>query len=174
MSKYRKRSGLVEAITFDELVQHGIEQDADLVRGMPWHFKYNGLPITHENDNCYLIPSPTGRSLAFNRGDMLVTCGDNSLFPMSLASFCMYYERAEEVPTPPPPEQECEHRKLTYCHSSSLWVCAECDEGFNADEFRSQFMEPPEEGMTIANDGASELGKLMREQRQGGPVPDHI
>lgn len=72
------------------------------------------------------------------------------------------------------PEQECEHRKLSYCHGSSLWVCAECDEGFNADEFRSQFMEPPEEGMTIANDGASELGKLMREQRQGGPVPDHI
>lgn len=74
----------------------------------------------------------------------------------------------------PPSEQECEHRKLSYCHGSSLWVCAECDEGLTVDEFRRQFMEPPEEDMTIAGDGASELGKLMREQRKGGPVPDHI
>ena len=132
MSKYRKRSELVEAINFDELVQHGIAQNVDLIRGMPWHFKYQGHQITHENDNCYLIPSPNGGSLQFNRGDMLVVCGDNSLFPMSLASFCMYYERAERV-SAPPPEQE--------------------------------------EGMTIKGDGASELGKLMREQRQGGPVP---
>ena len=94
MSKYRKRSELVEAINFDELVQHGIAQNVDLIRGMPWHFKYQGHQITHENDNCYLIPSPNGGSLQFNRGDMLVVCGDNSLFPMSLASFCMYYERA--------------------------------------------------------------------------------
>lgn len=71
----------------------------------------------------------------------------------------------------PPPEQECEHRKITYCHGSSLWVCADCDERFNADEFSRLLLEPPEEGMTIKGDGASELGKLMREQRQSGPVP---
>lgn len=130
--KYRKRTELVEAIHFDELVRHGIESGVPLVRHMPWSFQYQGHAITHENDDRYLIPSPTGGSLAFNRGDMLVTCGDGSLFPMSLANFCMYYERAEEV-TAPPPEQE---------------------------------------GMTIKGDGASELGKLMREQRKGGPVPD--
>ncbi len=92
MSEYRKRSEPVKAITFDELVQHGIATGGNIVNGMPWSFKYNGLPITHENDDCYLIPSPTGGSLQFNRGDMLVTCGDGALFPMSLPSFCMYYE----------------------------------------------------------------------------------
>jgi len=73
----------------------------------------------------------------------------------------------------PPLEQECEHRKLSYCHGSSLWVCADCDEGFNADEVRSM-LEPPEEGMTIKGGKIEGLAEMMQECKQGGPAPDHV
>lgn len=43
----------------------------------------------------------------------------------------------------PPSEQECEHRKITYCHGSSLWICADCDEGFAAGEFMGLQLVPP-------------------------------
>jgi hypothetical protein len=63
--KYRKRPVVVEAITFDELVQHGIDSGAP--SGTP--FYYMGHPITHENANCYLIPTLEG-TMKFERGDM--------------------------------------------------------------------------------------------------------
>ena len=45
--KYRKKPVVIEAITFDELVEHG-RQSGAIVNGMPWSFEYNGHPITHE------------------------------------------------------------------------------------------------------------------------------
>ena len=37
---------------------------------------------------------------------------------------------------------------------------------------RAEYLQQREEGMTIAGNGASELGKLMREQHgNGGPTP---
>lgn len=133
--QYYKRSSVIEAINFDELVQHGIDNGGNIVNGMPWSFKYQGHAITHENDDCYLVPCSNGGSLKFLRGEMLVTCSDGQLFPMSMSSFTINYARAPVSKPAPPPEKE------------------------------------EEEGMTIAGDGASELGKLMREQRKGGPVP---
>ncbi len=130
--KYYKRSAVIEAISFEELVQHERNVGRKTVNGVPWSFIYRRHRITHEDDDCYLIASPNGGSLPFKRGDMLTFCGDGSLFPMELAYFCMTYAALPETLPAPPPEQE---------------------------------------GMTIKGDGASELGKLMREQRQGGPVP---
>lgn len=52
------------AITFDELVQYGIAQckaegrSGNIVNGMPWSFSYRGIPVTHENDGCYLVCTP--------------------------------------------------------------------------------------------------------------------
>lgn len=103
MSKYYKRSASVEAISFDELVQHGIDSGGNIVNGMPWAFHYQGHPITHENDDCYLVPCISG-SLKFNRGEMLVTCSDGQLFPMGLADFTINYQRAPLPEPAPSPE----------------------------------------------------------------------
>lgn len=215
--KYYKRNASVEAVTFDELVQHGIEQDADLIRGMPRFFKYRGHRITHENDNCYLIASPAGGSLPFKRGDMLTFCGDGSLFPMELAYFCMTYESLPD-PFPAPPPEQCDTKwgsREAYDSAMDLFRLARIEMDRVEEEMRAStklkddrialleracgllekvvlqgpsstesemesaeaalraagYLIPKEEGMTIAGDDASELGKLMREQRKGGPVP---
>ena len=74
MSEFRKKPVVVEAITFDELVKYGIASGAGCHNGMPWSFNYETTretdtgpvivhhPITHENDDCYLIPTLEGTS----------------------------------------------------------------------------------------------------------------
>ena len=94
MSRYRKKPVVVEAITFDELVQHGISAGANIVNGMPWSFKYNGWPITHENDTCYIVPNPSG-SMRFTPDDMLITGVDGEIYPCNRAIFEQTYEPLE-------------------------------------------------------------------------------
>lgn len=92
--KYRKKPVEVEAITFDELVAYGKASGANLVRGMPWSFTYNGCPITHETDDCYLIPTLEG-TMQFKRGDMLITGVAGEIYPCRRDIFESTYEAVE-------------------------------------------------------------------------------
>ncbi len=69
--KYRNKPVLVEveAVTFEELVEHGRQSGANTVNGMPWSFTFSGFPITHETDDCYLIPTQDGGTAQFRRGE---------------------------------------------------------------------------------------------------------
>jgi len=70
------------AITFDDLVEHGRSQGVPLygTREMPWSFTYEGHPVTHENDDCYLVPTRFGAAQLW-RGDLLVTGADGEIYP---------------------------------------------------------------------------------------------
>jgi hypothetical protein len=92
--KYRKKPVVIEAITFDELVAHGVASGANVVGGMPWSFAYQGQPITHETDDCYLIPTLEG-TMRFERGDMLITGVAGEIYPCKAAIFAATYEPAE-------------------------------------------------------------------------------
>ena len=92
MSKYRKKPVVVEAITFDELVAHGRSQVGD-THGMPWAFDYAGHPITHETDDCYLIPTLEG-TMQFRRGDQLITGVAGEIYPCKPDIFAATYEDA--------------------------------------------------------------------------------
>lgn len=91
MSLYKKRPVVAEAITFDELVAHGIEVGGNIVNGMPWSFEYKGHGITHENDDCYLIPTLEG-TMRFKRGDMLITGVKGEIYPCNIDVFKTTYE----------------------------------------------------------------------------------
>lgn len=60
--------------TFDELVRHGLAEclaehrDDSIVNGMPWSFTYKGMPVSHENDDCYIVAG-----VRFERGQVLLT-----------------------------------------------------------------------------------------------------
>jgi hypothetical protein len=81
VARFRERveSVVIEAITFDELVAHGLTQTAGH-DGVPWAFSYAGHPITHETDDTYLIPSADG-TMEFRRGDMLITGPQGEIYP---------------------------------------------------------------------------------------------
>lgn len=103
MALYRKRPVVVEAITFDELVEYGRLHGThvvsrlhgtNIVNGMPWSFDYKGKPITHENDDCYLIPTLEG-TMRMERGDMLITGVKGEIYPCKPDIFEATYEPVE-------------------------------------------------------------------------------
>jgi hypothetical protein len=91
--RFRKRPVVIEAITFDELVAHGLAapDNTSVHNGMPWSFIYAGHPITHESDDCYLIPTLEG-TMRLNRGDMLITGVKGEIYPCRCDIFEQTYE----------------------------------------------------------------------------------
>lgn len=88
---FRKKPVVIQAITFDELVEHGIANGGNMVNGMPWSFQYKGHGVTHENDNCYLIPTLEG-VMRFDRGDMLITGVKGEIYPCKADIFAATYD----------------------------------------------------------------------------------
>lgn len=93
--KYMKRPVIIEAITFDDLVEYGKTHGGNIVNGMPWSFSYNGHPVTHENDECYLIPTLEG-TMRFTKDDMLITGINGEIYPCKIDIFVKTYERVGE------------------------------------------------------------------------------
>ncbi|AFU87197.1 hypothetical protein CcrSwift_gp025 [Caulobacter phage CcrSwift] len=98
MPYYRKKPVVIEAITFDELVAHGIAEykagRGNYVNGMPWSFDYKGQRVTHEDDDTYLIPTLEG-TMTFSRGAMLITGVQGEVYPCAMDIFEATYERVE-------------------------------------------------------------------------------
>lgn len=94
MALYRKKPVVIDAITWDEFISHGKEYALSLVNGMPWSFEYKGHQITHENDQCYIIPTLEG-SHNMTPSDMLITGIKGEIYPCKLDIFIATYERAE-------------------------------------------------------------------------------
>jgi len=93
--RYRKKPVTIEAITFDELVAYGKASGSAIVNGMPWSFSYAGQPITHENDDCYLISTREG-TMKFERGDMLITGVKGEIYPCKADIFAATYDLVSE------------------------------------------------------------------------------
>lgn len=92
--KYQHKPEIVEAITFDELVQYGLEHAGKhIVRGIPWSFNYKGHSITNENRECYVIPGFENNHLTPN--DMLITNIKGEIYVLNKNEFEDKYELIE-------------------------------------------------------------------------------
>lgn len=89
--KFRKKPVIIEAITFDELVEYGKANSSNIINDMPWSFTYQGYPITREDDDCYLIPTLEG-IMSLKRGNMLITGVQGEIYPCDLEIFKKTYE----------------------------------------------------------------------------------
>lgn len=95
MKQYRKKPVIVEAISFEELVAWALDQpETNCVGLVPWSFSYKGHAITHENDDCYLIPTREG-TMRFERGAMLIVGVAGEIYPCKREIFDATYERVE-------------------------------------------------------------------------------
>lgn len=96
MAKYRKKPVEIEAITFEEFIEIG-KKSADYLEegGMPLHFKYNGHPVTHETDTCYIIPTLEG-DMMFTSNDVLITGVKGEIYPCKKDIFEETYELISE------------------------------------------------------------------------------
>lgn len=91
--RFRKKPVVIEAFTFDEFVAYGREHAESAVDGVPWHFKFAGHPITHERDDCYLIPTSEG-TMQLTPADMLIVGVKGEIYPCKLDIFQATYEPA--------------------------------------------------------------------------------
>lgn len=97
MAIYRKKPVEIEAITFNELIEHGKSNASSFgENGMPWSFDYKGHPITHETDERYLISTMEGTH-DMTPFDMLITGVEGEIYPCKTHIFKATYEfvRAE-------------------------------------------------------------------------------
>lgn len=95
MAKFRKKPVVIDAITFQEFIEYGISVGGNIVEGMPWHFDYNGHRVTHENNECYLIPTLEGTH-KFTPLDMLITGVKGEIYPCKIDIFESTYEKVED------------------------------------------------------------------------------
>ena len=58
MSKVIPKTMVMRAYTFYEFVQHGRDNEANIVNGMPWSWKFHECHVSHETDTHYLINTP--------------------------------------------------------------------------------------------------------------------
>lgn len=93
MAIYRKKPVEIEAITFDEMVEHGraVCSGDNIIDGFPWSFEYKGHPITHENNQCYLIPTLEGTH-NMTPSDMLITGIQGEIYPCKIDIFNETYD----------------------------------------------------------------------------------
>ena len=91
MAKFKMKPMIVEAMTFDELMQYGLTQTENVYNNMPWSFEYMGIPITHETDDCYII----GGTDRFTKNHLLVK-KDNEISIVEKDAFELISEPVEE------------------------------------------------------------------------------
>lgn len=91
MAQFRKKPVVIEALTFGELVEFGLNNGANVVNGMPWSFTMNGYPITHASDTSYLITTLEGDHL-MTTSDMLIIGVKGEIYPCKKDIFDMTYE----------------------------------------------------------------------------------
>lgn len=91
MAKFKMKPMIVEAITFDELIQYGLTQTDNIYNNIPWSFDYMGIPVTHETDDCYII----GNENRFTRNHLLII-KDNEVSIVEKDAFDLISESLEE------------------------------------------------------------------------------
>lgn len=95
MAKYKLKPMILEAVSFNELIEYGRKHTTNVYNNMPWSFEFLGHAVTHETDDCYLIAMTDGTTIPFTKNQMLLRRG-NELDVMDRDQFILTCEPLEE------------------------------------------------------------------------------
>lgn len=98
--KFIRKPIVIDAISFEDFIQHGRDSGAIINNGMPWSFTYLGRPVSHETDDHYLITLSSGATVHFTKDMMLVNDGINALYVLSKKDFDSVFLPAVGAPDP--------------------------------------------------------------------------
>ncbi len=89
--KATKKPVEIEFFTFDEIVEFGKQANPDSIHGnRAWNFEFKGHNLTHENDECYIIPTLEGNH-NFTPNDVLIVGVKGEIYPCKKDIFEMTY-----------------------------------------------------------------------------------
>ena len=92
MGKAIKKPIEIEFITFDEFIEYGKQHSDNFAEnGMPYTFDYKECPITHNTDECYIIPTLEGNHY-FTPKDVLITGIKGEIYHCKIDIFEKTYE----------------------------------------------------------------------------------
>jgi len=95
--KATKKQITIDFFTFDEIVEIGKKTNPDSINnGMPWSFEFEGVQLTHENDECYIVPTLEGNHF-FTPNDVLIKGVKGELYPCKKDIFIMTYDTEVET-----------------------------------------------------------------------------
>lgn len=87
-----KRAVEIEFFTFEEIVEFSKKANPESIHGdRAWNFEFKGVSITHENDECYIIPTLEGNH-NFTPKDVLIVGVKGELYPCKTEIFNMTYD----------------------------------------------------------------------------------
>lgn len=93
----KKRPVIVEAITFDEFVQYGLDNtEGPILNGMPMTFNFKGHIVTRCDKNSYTVPTLEG-NYKFTRDDMLMIGVRGEIYPCKINIFNETYDIVENI-----------------------------------------------------------------------------
>lgn len=81
-----QKNDVVFAMSFDQLVEYGLQHTTNIVNGYPWSFAletpWSLLRVTHENDNRYIIDGT-----ALDRGNVIVVVNGVCAYQLPIEVF---------------------------------------------------------------------------------------
>lgn len=98
--KFIRKPIVIDAISFEEFVQYGRDNCAVLVCGVPMSFEYMGYPVSHKDDEHYLITTPCGGTIHFTKGEMLINDNINVLYAIDVDEFNKIFTEVNACPQP--------------------------------------------------------------------------
>ena len=91
-TKYKEKPAVVEVWTWEEFLAYGKEHAESENEGVPWHFKFEGFPVTHENDQCYTLTTDT-HTVAMTPEHLLVIDAYGFIQQFDKDLFDRFYEK---------------------------------------------------------------------------------
>jgi len=89
--KATKKPVEIDFFTFEEFCEEGRRlKPNDIKDGFTWSFEFLGHPVTHENDECYLIPTLEG-TYNFTPNDVLIVGVKGEIYPCKKIIFDLTY-----------------------------------------------------------------------------------
>lgn len=99
MEKYiqsaTKKPVTINYLTWENLVAYGKEKAPESINGdRAWSFEFKGVNITHENDECYIIPTLEGNHNMTPK-DVLIIGVKGELYPCKKDIFDLTYDKSQ-------------------------------------------------------------------------------
>lgn len=136
--KQENNLGYFKQLTFKQLVQHGVDNGANIVNGMPWSWKINGKSVTHERDDLYLVECISGMKRVEEGDQIRAISSGLEYIPYRSFDSSPALVPKEKVNTDP--QRTLGIKWCDSCGKKTTWVNGEC-ENYTKQTTLKQFIE---------------------------------
>lgn len=95
--KFRKKPIVIEAFTFEEVIEAGRETATATIEDHPAAFLFRGIQLSYAGNHTYSLVTPDGM-VDFTPDDVLMVSPEGVVYPCSKDAFDLEYVKAGNSP----------------------------------------------------------------------------